>query len=645
MSGIFTINVSEARGNVAIPANLDALACVIGCSSGGAVTSGLSPFYLSATAAITGIGYGDTADTLCQIIEQRQSSGSARKIPACAYLTPADTDGSYGAVDDSAVTGTAVATAHAATKPRGTYEARIKWMTNGFIGTSGLTYKWSLDGGRTYSRTLSLGTASTITIPNSGVQLDYSPAASALAALNTLLADLATQYEAHRILTAGAVHGAADSTNAISATTPPTNTAERVALANDLRAKYNAHRIRTAGGVHGAADSTNAITAPVATDDASALTLALDLKTKYAAHRVLTAGAVHGAADSTNVVTAPNPAAGSRIAGDVDAVRTLAPTPGATDVDNAFAALAASSTDVGIVVCEFPCDAAMAAHITTGLNTMLAAGKRCVAIVRTRIPDAETSETDATWTADIIADYDGFEDSRINVRAAYGLITDAATTRQYLRSDLAQWAADVCRVSISDMPNVPADQAESNFTLVDADGVTIGHDEGVRGAATGLSDEGQGNRFSSVMRLPDSARRESVFATVPWVMYAADERITNLPTRRVVNALERVAVSAGTSALGEKLYYTPADPNTPGSTAMLTEASRNALHGVIFGALSAQFGPHIQNANDAAVDTGLVQVDPVVTVSGGNLLTVSVTIAPLVFGYLLNLNIVLAVQQ
>ena len=510
MSGIFTINVSEARGNVAIPANIDALACVIGCSSGGAVTSGLSPFYLSATAAITGIGYGDTADTLCQIIEQRQSSGSARKIPACAYVAAVDVDGSFGAFRKTG-TGVTVMSAHTGSKPRGTYEVAILCVAGGTIGVSGVTIKWSLDGGRTYSRTTSLGTATTFTIPNSGVQVDFTAA--------------------------------------------------------------------------------------------------------------------------------------TIVAGDLFEVRTLAPTPGATDVDNAFAALAASSTDVGIVVCEFPCDAAMAAHITTGLNTMLAAGKRCTAIIRTRIPDAETSETDATWTADIIADYDGFEDSRINVRAAYGLITDAATTRQYLRSDLAQWAADVCRVSISDMPNVPADQAEANFTLVDADGVTIGHDEGVRGAATGLSDEGQGNRFSSVMRLPDSARRESVFATVPWVMYAADERITNLPTRRVVNALERVAVSAGTSALGEKLYYTPADPNTPGSTAMLTEASRNALHGVIFGALSAQFGPHIQNANDAAVDTGLVQVDPVVTVSGGNLLTVSVTIAPRVFGYLLNLNIILAVQQ
>lgn len=510
MSGIFTINVSEARGNVAVPANLDALACVIGCASGGTTTSGLSPFYLSASAAIAGIGYGDTTDTLCQIIEQRQASGNARKVPACAYLADVDTDGSFGTFRKTAA-GLTVMSAHTGSKPRGTFEVAIKCVNGGTIGTTGVTIKWSLDGGRTWSRTTSLGTATTFAIPNSGVQVDFTVATIA--------------------------------------------------------------------------------------------------------------------------------------AGDLFEVRTLAPTPGTTDVAAAFTALAASSTDVGLVVCEFPCDAAMLAIVTTGLNAMLAAGKRCTALVRTRIPDAETSETDAAWTADIAAEFVNEADSRVCVRAAYGLITDAATTRQYLRSDLAQWAADVVRVSISDMPNVPADQAEANFTLINADGVTIGHDEGVRGAATGLSDETQGNRISSVMRLPDSARRESVFATVPWVLYDVDERITNLPTRRVVNALERVTVSAGTAALGAKLYYTPADPNTPGSTAMLTETSRNALHGVIFGALSAQFGPHIQNANDAAVDTGLVQINPVVTVSGGNLLTVSVTIAPLVFGYLLNLNVVLAVQQ
>jgi hypothetical protein len=40
-----------------------------------------------------------------------------------------------------------------------------------------------------------------------------------------------------------------------------------------------------------------------------------------------------------------------------------------------------------------------------------------------------------------------------------------------------------------------------------------------------------------------------------------------------------------------------------------------------------------------------VQVNPVITVSGGNLLTVAVTLAPIVKGYLLNLNVTLAIQE
>jgi len=135
-----------------------------------------------------------------------------------------------------------------------------------------------------------------------------------------------------------------------------------------------------------------------------------------------------------------------------------------------------------------------------------------------------------------------------------------------------------------------------------------------------------------------------VFSTVPWVMYAADERIKNLPTRRIANAMERVAVSAGTSQLGAKLFYTPAD-GSPGSQAQLTDVSRNAIHGVIYQSLAVNFTGDIQNANAAGLDTGLVQVSPYVTVSGGNLLTVSVTLSPLVFGYLLSLDIVLAIQE
>lgn len=117
-----------------------------------------------------------------------------------------------------------------------------------------------------------------------------------------LLNELKTDYEAHRVLTAGGVHGAADSTNAVTAANA-TTTATAVTLANDLKTQYEAHRILTASSEHGAADSTNVITAADSTDLATVLVLANDLKTQYEAHRVLTAGSVHGAADSTNTIS------------------------------------------------------------------------------------------------------------------------------------------------------------------------------------------------------------------------------------------------------------------------------------------------------------------------------------------------------
>jgi hypothetical protein len=40
---------------------------------------------------------------------------------------------------------------------------------------------------------------------------------------------------------------------------------EMILLVNDLRTKYEAHRVLTAGGVHGGADSTNTISAAAVT--------------------------------------------------------------------------------------------------------------------------------------------------------------------------------------------------------------------------------------------------------------------------------------------------------------------------------------------------------------------------------------------
>jgi hypothetical protein len=120
----------------------------------------------------------------------------------------------------------------------------------------------------------------------------------------TLVNELKADYEAHRVLTAGSVHGAADTTNTVSAA-DATDEATAITLANEIKVDYEAHRVLTAGSVHGAADATNDVTAADATDLATLITLVDDLRVQYEAHRVLIAGSVHGAADSTNVVSAP----------------------------------------------------------------------------------------------------------------------------------------------------------------------------------------------------------------------------------------------------------------------------------------------------------------------------------------------------
>lgn len=135
--------------------------------------------------------------------------------------------------------------------------------------------------------------------------IDSAEATNSLNAMIGILNDLKVQYEAHRVLTAGGVHGAADSTNVVTAA-DATDLATAITLANDLKVQYEAHRVLTAGSVHDGADGTNTIAASNASDLSSLVTLTNELKTDYEAHRVLTAGPVHAAADSVNAVTAVN---------------------------------------------------------------------------------------------------------------------------------------------------------------------------------------------------------------------------------------------------------------------------------------------------------------------------------------------------
>jgi hypothetical protein len=122
--------------------------------------------------------------------------------------------------------------------------------------------------------------------------------ATALAALNggdpldaestweeiALVADgIRAAYEAHRVLTAGSVHGAADSTNTVTAGAVGTiQTAVNAGL-NELKGDFNAH-IATAGSVHYITDRSMEVTAANASSLATSRTLVNAIRAGYVDH-------------------------------------------------------------------------------------------------------------------------------------------------------------------------------------------------------------------------------------------------------------------------------------------------------------------------------------------------------------------------
>ena len=619
--GLPSISVTEATGLVALGADVDALCVVVGCTSAG---SGLSLFFRSGASCVAARGYGDAVDTACQMIEQRLDSGAAPKVPVAIYSCTASTAGSYGTIDTSGVVGTCLPVV-GSTAPYGTYEAEVYIADDGndgagtAIGTSGIVYQTSLSDGRQRSARLALGAATTIAIANSNASFTLNPPSATLTALYAKLNDLKDKLSGtgHFVLTAGSVHASGDTTNdtALSGIANATTPATAVTLFNAIKQYLGAHGAN--GTVHGTPD-TSLATALAAISTATNVA-EVDLHTgalvaAYEAHRARQP-TIHGAADSTYTVSSYTAAPGTLKTGDVWTVRTFAPAPDSTALAAAFTALASSTASFSMVALEFPVNAALAATVSAGLNTLRDHGKDVTALVRTRIADAESSETDAAWTADVIDDWKSprFDDSRICVLAGYGLVRDAMTGNEYLRSGFAPWMQEVVATGISSWPGSPANRKVQGFKLTNSAGALVGHDEGVLGVASGLSSATtQGNRFVSFMRHAVQTEIDNVYTTVPWTMFAANEiqTFSLLPVRRVGNAMKAVAVAADVSGIGAELG-TVTDEAT--GVVTLKAASRKALHMHVFSALQERFAAHIQNATDAALDTGLLQIDPIVT--------------------------------
>lgn len=158
--------ITELNGALGIlPASAGKILAVVGpCGSG--------PFNTPAT-------FGRSTDIESNFTDGAAAEAAATHVdrtgsPVCLVRTETTTDGAATAVDLDLVDGTSVITCDVSTEqPHDDYEVAFEVLSGGTIGTGPISFRWSLDGGRNWSRATALGTVNTFTIPDSGVVLDF----------------------------------------------------------------------------------------------------------------------------------------------------------------------------------------------------------------------------------------------------------------------------------------------------------------------------------------------------------------------------------------------------------------------------------------------------------------------------------------
>ena len=134
---------------------------VIGCTSSG--TANVPVTSTNPNDFITNNGYGPAVQAAAFIAARTGN-------PVCLVKAATVTNGSNTAVTKTG-SGTSVMTLTG--NPVDTFYGLVTVTTAGTIGTSGITFTVSLDAGRSIYQTVSLGTATTYVVPNTGLTLNF----------------------------------------------------------------------------------------------------------------------------------------------------------------------------------------------------------------------------------------------------------------------------------------------------------------------------------------------------------------------------------------------------------------------------------------------------------------------------------------
>lgn len=213
-----TVSITKIDGGTGVvrPSSTGVLAIIAPSEKG---VANQPATYLQTSAAFADYGNGP--------LVQCQGYVSPVSGNPCVLVKGAGTTaGAYGTITLTG-TGTTVATGDATVLPFDYYNVEFDFPTGtATVGVAGATYTYSLDGGITKSPILALGTATSITIPNSGVKINLSHSTNTIVAGDKITfkttgvidtnADLVNSLEALRTAKAPfemvLFHGHADAT-------------------------------------------------------------------------------------------------------------------------------------------------------------------------------------------------------------------------------------------------------------------------------------------------------------------------------------------------------------------------------------------------------------------------------------------------
>lgn len=162
--------ITELDGALGIlPTSAGRLLAFVGVSSSGPFATPAT--YARASQLSADFGVGPMVEAAAYYLEKFGR-------PVLVVRTAQSTAGSYPAAAATVVTGggTSIVTVdNVGTEPDDDFEAYFEVVTGGTIGVAGITFKWSLDGGRTLSPVTALGVANTFVFPTSGgVEIEFS---------------------------------------------------------------------------------------------------------------------------------------------------------------------------------------------------------------------------------------------------------------------------------------------------------------------------------------------------------------------------------------------------------------------------------------------------------------------------------------